>query len=173
MNNAHKALEVIKLAKQYNCRLELAPPDKIKYSSTQRPPEHLLNEIQQHKPELLEYLKHTSRDLSVLVKRALDGYDYCFKQMQKQAQRQGIQNCFIRVPVMYWRSTIKTVLKVNDAELDIIENLLIQSEQLKYSDNTKMLFITLEQEQQEYLLDDDTGTSFNSWLNTPREFVFC
>ena len=173
MNTAHKALEVIQLAKQYNCHLELAPPDKIKYSSTQQPPEHLLIEIKLNKPVLIEYLKQTKRELSALVKRAYDGYGYCFTQILTQAQRNNVPSCFVRVPTVYWRATVKRVLKINDAELGIIESLLIQSGRLKYMDHTQTLFIIPEQEQQEYLLDDDTGTAFNHWLDMPREFIFC
>ncbi len=171
--NTQKALEVLQLAKQYGCKLELAPPDKIRYSSQQRPPEHLLEEIKLHKPVLLEYLKHTSRDLSVLVKRAFDGYDYCLKQVQKQARRDGVPLSFARVPVMFWRSTVKTVLLVNDAEMGIIERLLIQDGQLKYLDRAETILTTDEQEQQEYMPDDATGTAFNNWLYMPQEFIYC
>ena len=171
--NTQKALEVMKLAKQYGCRLELAQPDKIRYSSRQRPPEHLLEEIKLHKPVLLEYLKHTSHDLSVLLKRAFDGYQYCLNQVKQQARRDGVPLSFCRVPVMFWRSTVKTVLQVNDAEMGIIERLLIQDGQLKYMDRAETLLTTDEQEQHEYMPDDAIGTAFNNWLNMPREFIYC
>ncbi len=34
------------------------------------PPDELLEELRVNKPILIEYLKHTSRDLSMLAKRA-------------------------------------------------------------------------------------------------------
>ena len=79
---------------------------------------------------------------------------------------------FPTLSVTEWRSTVMQVLKVNDAELDIIESLLMQDNHLIYTDESRSMFTTPEQEQQEYLLDDRTGTAFNNWLNTPREFVF-
>lgn len=173
MNNAHKALDILQLAKQYNCHLEFSPPDKIHYSSMQQPPDHLLLEIKLNKPVLIEYLKHTNRDLSVLVQRAYEGYHYCFNQMCSEAGRKNIPSSFIRVSVVYWRTTVKPVLKVNDAELAIIERLLIQDKRLKYMDSMNTLLITVAQDDQCYLLDGDSGTDFVNWLDMPRGFIFC
>ena len=165
------ALEVIQLARQYNCSLALIPPDMIKYSSRQQLSEHLLNEIKLHKPELLEYLKYTSRDLSVLLKRAFDGFKWLLERKRKYYCYNSISMSNAQISVNEWRVTVKTVLKMNDAELEIIERLLIQGKQFKYTDESKILLVASEQEP--YLLDDDMGTAFNNWLNTPREFVFC
>ena len=74
---------------------------------------------------------------------------------------------------MFWRSTVKTVLLVNDAEMGIIERLLIQDGQLKYLDRAETILTTDEQEQQEYMPDDATGTAFNNWLYMPQEFIYC
>ena len=69
-----KALHIIQLAKSHQCRLFIAPPNQLRWESPIMPPDELLEELRANKPILIEYLKHTSRDLSILVKRALDGY---------------------------------------------------------------------------------------------------
>ena len=138
------ALEVIQLARQYNCSLALIPPDMIKYSSRQQLSEHLLNEIKLHKPELLESLKYTSHDLSVLLKRAFDGFKWLLE--RKYYCYNSISMSNAQISVNEWRVTVKTVLKVNDAELEIIERLLIQGKQFKYTDESKILLVVSEQD---------------------------
>lgn len=71
--NMQKALDLIQRAKSHQCKLFIAPPNQLRWSM---PPHGLLEELKANKPILIEYLKHTSRDLSVLVKRALDGYQW-------------------------------------------------------------------------------------------------
>ena len=77
-----------------------------------------------------------------------------------------------RIAASEWRETVKGVLKVNDAELHIIERLLIQSEQLVYFDHAKTLLTTPDQLEQDYMPDDSTGAAFYAWLSMPREFIY-
>ena len=51
----------------------------------------------------------------------------------------------------------------------IIENLLIESKQLHYRDSDKILLMCLDQSQQIFMPDDDTGKAFIEWLEMPRE----
>ena len=168
--NIQKALELIQLAKSHQCRLYTVAPDQLRWESPVMPPDELLNQLRVYKPVLMEYLKHTSRDLSVVVKRAFDGFLYCFEQVQ-QTRRNNSSLNLCGVSVMYWRSTVKAALQVNDAEINMIERLLIQSEQLKYMDSSNTVLIT--PEQQEHLHDDEIETAFNDLLNRPRQFVYC
>ncbi|WP_151713470.1 hypothetical protein [Acinetobacter bereziniae] len=170
--NMQKALDLIQLAKSYQCKLFITPPDQLRWSSPVMPPQEFIEELKANKRVLLEYFKQTDRDLSTLVKRAFDGYRWLLDRKKLHYRYNGIPMLNARISVTEWRSTVTQVLKVNDAELDIIESLLIQGEHLKYADTAKAFLTTFEEEQQEYLLDDETGRAFNNWLNTPREFVF-
>lgn len=170
--NMQKALDLIQLAKSYQCKLFIVPPDQLRWSSPVMPPQEFIEELKANKRVLLEYFKQTDRDLSTLVKRAFDGYRWLLDRKKLHYRYNGIPMMNARISVTEWRSTVMQVLKVNDAELDIIESLLIQDNHLIYTDESRSMFTTPEQEQQEYLLDDRTGTAFNNWLNTPREFVF-
>ncbi|WP_151810719.1 hypothetical protein [Acinetobacter bereziniae] len=170
--NMQKALDLIQLAKSYQCKLFITPPDQIRWSSPVMPPQEFIEELKANKYVLLEYFKQTDRDLSTLVKRAFDGYRWLLDCKKQHNHYKAIPISEVRITVVEWRCTVKNVLKINDAELNIIESLLIQGEHLKYADTAKAFLTTFEEEQQEYLLDDETGTAFNNWLNTPREFVF-
>ncbi len=65
------------------------------------------------------------------------------------------------------------MLKVNDAELRIIERLLIQEpEQLVYFDHAKTLLTTPDQLERDYMLDDNTGAALDAWLSMPCEFIY-
>jgi|GEM_PF-3044840 len=171
--NMQKALDLIQLAKSYQCKLFIVPPDQLRWSSPVMPPQELIEKLKANKYVLLEYFKHTSRDLSLLVKRAFDGYRWLLDRKKQHNHYNSIPMSDVRITVVEWRCTVKNVLKVDDTELNIIESLLIQGEHLKYADTAKAFLTTFEEEKQEYLLDDETGTAFNHWLNTPREFVFC
>lgn len=170
--NMQKALNLIQLAKSYQCRLFIAPPDQLRWESPVMPPNELLEELKANKPILIEYLKHTSRDLSILVKRALDGYQWMLDHKRTYYRYNGVPMVIARVSVNEWRETIKGVLKVNNAELNIIERLLIQSKQLVYFDTAKTLLTTPDQLDQNYLPDDDTGETFNAWLSMSCEFIY-
>lgn len=170
--NMQKALDLIQLAKSYQCKLFIVPPDQLRWASPMMPPQELIEELKANKRVLLEYFKQTDRDLSTLVKRAFDGYRWLLDRKKQHYHYNGIPMSDVLITVVEWRSTVKNVLKVNDAELNIIESLLIQGEHLKYADTAKTFLTTFEEEQQEYLVDDRSGTAFNNWLNTAREFVF-
>ncbi|WP_218944728.1 hypothetical protein [Acinetobacter sp. YH12201] len=167
-----KALNLIQLAKSYQCRLFIAPPDQLRWESPVMPPNELLEELKANKPILIEYLKHTSRDLSILVKRALDGYQWMLDRKRTHYRYNGVPMITARVLANEWRETVKGVLKVDDAELNIIERLLIQSGQLVYFDHAKTFLTTPDQLEQDYLPDDSTGTAFNTWLSMPCEFIY-
>ena len=137
--NMQKALDLIQLAKSHQCRLFIAPPNQLRWESPIMPPDELLEELRANKPILIEYLKHTSRDLSILVKRALDGYLWMLDRKRTYYRYNGVPIVTVRISASEWRETVKSVLKVNDAELHIIERLLIQSEQLVYFDHAKTL----------------------------------
>lgn len=140
--NMQKALDLIQLAKSHQCRLFIAPPNQLRWESPIMPPDELLEELRANKPILIEYLKHTSRDLSILVKRALDGYLWMLDRKRTYYRYNGVPIVTVRISASEWRETVKSVLKVNDAELHIIERLLIQSEQLVYFDHAKTLLTT-------------------------------
>ena len=140
--NMQKALNIIQLAKSHQCRLFIAPPNQLRWESPVVPPDELLEELRANKPILIEYLKHTSRDLSMLVKRALDGYHWLLDRKRTHYRYNGVPIVTARIAASEWRETVKSVLKVNDAELRIIERLLIQSEQLVYFDHAKTLLTT-------------------------------
>ena len=140
--NMQKALNIIQLAKSHQCRLFIAPPNQLRWESPIMPPDELLEELRANKPILIEYLKHTSRDLSILVKRALDGYHWLLDRKHTHYRYNGVPIVTARIAASEWRETVKSVLKVNNAELHIIERLLIQSEQLVYFDHAKTLLTT-------------------------------
>ena len=129
-------------------------------------------ELRANKPILIEYLKHTSRDLSMLVKRALDGYHWLLDRKHTHYRYNGVPIVTARIAASEWRETVKSVLKVNDAELRIIERLLIQSEQLVYFDHAKTLLTTPDQLEHDYMLDDNTGAAFNAWFSMPCGFIY-
>lgn len=166
-----KALELIRMAKSYQCILYWDPPDRIRLASQSLIPDELLNEVKAHKPVLIEYFKHTDRDLTPLLGRAFDGYLYCLNQMRECHSSASTSTC--HVSTLYWRSTVKATLQVSNPELKLIEMLLIQSEQLKYLDSSNTAFITPEQEQQKYSTDEDANTAFNYLLSKHRQFVYC
>lgn len=169
--NMQKALDLIQLAKSHQCRLFIAPPNQLRWESPIMPPDELLEELRANKPILIEYLKHTSRDLSILVKRALDGCLWMLDRKRTHYRYNGVPIVTVRISASEWRETVKSVLKVNDAELHIIERLLIQSEQLVYFDHAKTLLTTSDQLEQDYMPDDNTGAAFNAWLSMPCEFI--
>ena len=171
--NMQKALDLIQLAKSHQCRLFIAPPNQLRWESPIMPPDELLEELRANKPILIEYLKHTSRDLSILVKRALDGYHWLLDRKRTHFRYNGVPIVTARITASEWRETVKSVLKVNDAELHIIERLLIQSEQLVYFDHAKTLLTTPDQLEQDYMPDDNTGAAFNAWLSMPCKFIYC
>lgn len=171
--NMQKALDLIQLAKSHQCRLFIAPPNQLRWESPIMPPDELLEELRANKPILIEYLKHTSRDLSILVKRALDGYLWMLDRKRTHFRYNGVPIVTARISASEWRETVKSVLKVNDAELHIIERLLIQSEQLVYFDHAKTLLTTPDQLEQDYMPDDNTGAAFNAWFSMPCEFIYC
>ena len=84
----------------------------------------------------------------------------------------GVPIVTVRISASEWRETVKSVLKVNDAELHIIERLLIQSEQLVYFDHAKTLLTTPDQLEQDDMPDDNTGAAFNAWFSMPCEFIY-
>lgn len=170
--NMQKALNIIQLAKSHKCRLFISPPNQLRWESPIMPPDELLEELRANKPILIEYLKHTSRDLSILVKRALDGYHWLLDRKRTHFRYNGVPIVTARIASSEWRETVKGVLKVNDAELHIIERLLIQSEQLVYFDHAKTLLTTPDQLEQDYMPDDSTGAAFYAWLSMPREFIY-
>ena len=170
--NMQKALNIIQLAKSHKCRLFIAPPNQLRWESPIMPPDELLEELRANKPILIEYLKHTSRDLSILVKRALDGYHWLLDRKRTHFRYNGVPIVTARIAASEWRETVKGVLKVNDAELHIIERLLIQSEQLVYFDHAKTLLTTPDQLEQDYMPDDSTGAAFYARLSMPREFIY-
>lgn len=149
--NMQKALNIIQLAKSHQCRLFIAPPNQLRWESPIMPPNELLEELRANKPILIEYLKHTSRDLSILVKRALDGYLWMLDRKRTHYRYNGVPIVTARISASEWRETVKSVLKVNDAELHIIEILLIQSELLVYFDHAKTLLTTPHQLEQDYI----------------------
>ena len=166
-----KALELIQVAKSYQCILYLDPPDKIRWASQNMPPEEFLNELKAYKSALLEYFKHTDRDLTQFFVRAFDGYLYCLNQVNKGAG--NISGSAHPVSTLYWRSTVKEALQISNPELELIEMFLIQEGFLKYLDSSNTTFITPEQEQQKYSTDEDAGTAFNGLLNKRRQFIYC
>lgn len=171
MKTIQKALELIWLAKSHQCVLYLDPPDKIRWASQSMPPDEFLIEVKAHKSALLEYFKHTDRDLTPFFVRAFDGYLYCLDQVNKGVSNiTGLDN---PVPTLYWRSTVKEALQLSNPELELIEMLLIQGGCLKYQDDSQAELITPEEEQQKYSTDNGAGTAFNELLNKRRQFIHC
>lgn len=166
-----KALELIQAAKSYQCILYLDPPDKIRWASQSMPPDEFLIELKAHKSALLEYFKHTDRDLTPFFVRAFDGYLYCFNHVNNGAG--NISRSAHPVSTLYWRSTIKEALQLSNPELELIEKFLIEEECLKYLDDSKTELITPEQEQQKYSPDKSAGVAFNDLLSKRRLFIYC
>lgn len=109
--NMQKALDLIQLAKSHQCRLFIAPPNQLRWESPVMPPDELLEELRANKPILIEYLKHTSRDLSMLVKRALDGYHWLLDRKRTHYRYNGVPIVTVRISASEWRETVKSVLK--------------------------------------------------------------
>lgn len=109
--NMQKALDLIQLAKSHQCRLFIAPPNQLRWESPVMPPDELLEELRANKPILIEYLKHTSRDLSILVKRALDGYHWLLDRKRTHYRYNGVPIVTVRISASEWRETVKSVLK--------------------------------------------------------------
>ena len=114
-----KALELIRMAKSYQCVLYWDPPDRIRFASQSLIPDELLSEVKAHKHVLIEYFKHTDRDLTPLLGRAFDGYLYCLNQMRERHSSAALSDC--HVSTLYWRSTVKATLQVSNPELKLIE----------------------------------------------------
>lgn len=160
--NIQKALDLIQLAKSHQCKLFLAPPDQLRWSCPVMPPHELLEELRVNKHILLAYYQQTNRDLTPLVKRAYDGYYYCLNQAQLRRES--------HVRTLHWRSTVQKVLQLNDAEMTIIEKLLIQNEQLQYFGRTYQWLIASDLSQQCYF--DDSVMAINDWVNESNEFIY-
>lgn len=165
-----KALELIQEAKSFQCVLYPVPPNGIRWASQNVPPDEFLDELKAHKSALLDYFSYTDRDLTPFFVRAFDGYLYCLNQMR---ECHSSASASTHVSTLYWRSTVKATLQISNPELKLIEMLLIQSEQLKYLDDSKAKLITPEQEQQKYSTDKDASTAFNYLLSKHRQFVRC
>ena len=112
-----------------------------------------------------------AKDIKEKWPKAFDGYLYCLNQMRERHSSAALSDC--HVSTLYWRSTVKATLQVSNPELKLIEMLLIQSEQLKYLDDSNTALITPEQEQQKYSTDADANTAFNYLLSKHRQFVYC
>lgn len=147
--NIQKALDLIQLAKSHQCKIFLAPPDQLRWSCPVMPPYELLEELRVNKHILLAYYQQTNRDLTPLVKRAYDGYYYCLNQAQLRRES--------HVRTLHWRSTVQQVLQLNDAEMAIIEKLLIQNKQLQYIDHNHHWLIATDQSNQFCFDDEDTA----------------
>lgn len=160
--NIQKALDLIQLAKSHQCKLFLAPPDQLRWSCPVMPPHELLEELRANKHVLLAYYQQTNRDLTPLVKRAYDGYYFCLNKAQLRRES--------HVQTLTWRSTVQQVLQLNDAEMAIIEKLLIQNEQLHYVGYSNEWLIASDLSQQCYF--DDSDTTFDNKPSEPSRFIY-
>lgn len=71
---------------------------------------------------------------------------------------------------MDWRSTTQQVLQLNDAEMAIIEKLLIQNEQLQYIDHGHKWLIASDLSQQ-YCFDE-VDMMLSDWFNESKAFIY-
>ena len=109
------------------------------------------------------------RSLEILLNRAYEGFLWLLERQRKYYQLNSIPRSEAFISVAEWRNKIAEVIHLNEAEIRVLENLLIQTRRLKYSDESQKVLVNLEQVEQIYMPDNDTGKAFTDWLEMPRE----
>ena len=170
-DNIKKALELLFRARLHQCFIYMGPLDELCWGGEGTLPNEFLDEVADHSAALVEYFQYTDRYIGHFFTRAFDGYLYCLNQMQKSFDAVSALSCY--VPVLYWRSTIKTALQLSDAELNIIQGMLIHYELIKYLDDSNTLLTTSEQELINHSMNEDACADLNFLLTKPRQFVYC
>lgn len=109
------------------------------------------------------------RSLERLLERAYDGFIWLLERKRRYYRYNAIPVSEAFIECDEWRKEIAKVIRLNEAEVEIIENLLIASKRLQYTDSDKILLMCLDQSQQIFMPNDDTGKAFVEWLEMPRE----
>lgn len=111
------------------------------------------------------YLNVDDRSLERLLERAYDGFIWLLERKRKYYCYNAIPKSEAFIGVNEWREEIAKVIILNEAEIQIIQNLLITDNRLIYRDSSQILLMTSTQNQELFLLDDNTGKAFNNWLD--------
>lgn len=129
---------------------------------------HIPLKTEKNKKQFEKIEKAQDRSIEILLNRAYDGFIWLLERKRKYYSYNDIPMSEAVIDVNEWRTEIAKVIRLNEAEVQIIESLLIRSGRLQYTDESKLALINLDQAQQIFMPDNDTGKAFNNWLDMPR-----
>ena len=108
-------------------------------------------------------------DIGVLQQHAYDGFIWLLERKRKYYRYNDIPMSAAFIQVEDWRKEVARVIWLNEAEIQIIESLLIQSRYFQYTDTTQLTLMTSDQAEQIFMPNDTTGKAFNNWFDMPCE----
>lgn len=117
----------------------------------------------------IHHLDVEDRSVESLVERAYNGFVWLLERKRKYYRYNAIPVSEAFIERCEWINEIAEVIGLNEAEVKIIENLLIESNRLQYTDSSKLTLISYDQSEQIFMPDNETGKAFNQWLYMPRE----
>lgn len=154
--------ELIDLIQSYGARIKKVD-DKLRLFHPEKLPNQVKQQLKDHRDVLLAYLAESYLDTA--LKRAYHGYFWLLEQKQQQCKqlKQPLSNAHISVEE--WRQSVRDVIGLNPCEVQIIENLFINSGQFRYYWNDRYLMNKTEFSEDEY-------SKFYEWAHTPnREYL--
>ena len=156
--------QLIKIAQQYGARLKRMNDQQIKVTNGQCLPPELIEQLRANKTALLKYLEQSFFDAA--LQRAYHGYFWLLERKQQQCRynRQPLSDA--HVSVQEWRQSITDVIGLNPCEVQIIENLLINSRHFRYYWNDQYIMSIAE------YANDDGYKAIHEWVHAPnREYL--
>lgn len=179
------AFELLEKCEQSGVKVELVDHEHITVEPIDQLPSDLLDQLKQHKPDIISYLMQQSRtiaqqpandaprytDLPPRQQRALNGFKLMFEQQCDNLRRKDYSTHSAMVEASEWRCKVMRKLNLDRQQMEQIENALIGKGYLAYSTkkwliegNGKITASQISGSNPE-CLHDGTAKGFYAWLD--------
>lgn len=147
--------QLIDTAHEYGATLKRIDHENIKVLNGEHLPSEFIQQLKAHKQQLLEYFEQSFFDAA--AQRAYHGYFWLLEHKQRECH-----SIDVYVSTEEWRQSISQVIGLNACEVQVIENLLIESKCFKYQQNDQYLVCVLEDDHNE------NYQKLHDWMHTPQ-----
>lgn len=149
------ALELLEICEQSGVKVELADHEHITVEPIEQLSNDLLNQLKEHKRDIIDYLLSQQRNSAPLVanaagnnaaltqrqQRALNGFFYMLDIQRQNLAKNDYSDHSAMVNVIEWRNKVQRTLCIDGFQMQKIEDALIKHGLIAYASTLKSWLI--------------------------------